>query len=63
MANKNLSRKPMNIDKNNWYYEEPGYINLIHIPEGPELTISKKAVHVKISWRKLRASLNRKDKK
>ena len=58
----------MRIDDNNWYYEEPGGIELIHMQQrqyvhnGTEMT-DKQAVHIKISWRKLRASLGRKDKR
>lgn len=68
MANKHLSLFPMSIDSNNWYYEEPGGIDFIHmqqrqcVHEGIEMT-DKQAVHIKISWRKLRASLGRKDRK
>jgi hypothetical protein len=63
MANKQLSSKPMSIDKNNWYYEYPSGIELIHIPEQKEPMVFNPAIHIIISWRKLRASLGRKDRK
>ena len=62
MANKHLSLKPMSIDKHNWYYEDKDGIDLIHIHMGSDGNLEPRAEHIKISWRKIRASLSRKDK-
>jgi len=63
MANKHLSRKSMNIDEHNWYYEDRDGIALIHSRMGSDGNLEPRAEHIKISWRKLRASLGRKDRK
>lgn len=52
----NLSLKPQRIDANTWYYENPGGIEVIHYPRR-----AKECLTIKISWRKLRASLKRKN--
>ena len=58
MANNHLLRRPTNIDKNHWYYEEPRGIEIyIKTPE------MEKTETMKISWGKLRAALERKDRK
>lgn len=50
-----LSRNPQNIIEQCWYYEEPGGIEIIH--ELPERI--GKPLRIKISWRKLIASVKR----
>ena len=58
MANKHLSLFPKKIDKNNWYYEDIDGIEIVHVPVNYQDT-----AHIKIPWRKIRASLRRKDRK
>lgn len=56
MSNKHLSRKPQNINRESWYYEEPSGIEIIY-------QVGNNFYHINIPWRKLRNSLKRKDKK
>ena len=61
MGDKYLSPNPQKINDTNWYYEEPGGIEIIHQVHSPGGYL--KTDHILISWKKLRASLRRKDKK
>ena len=58
LSKKNLSRKPQRVTPDAWYYEENDGIQLYwDMPRrGPALVCV-------IPWRKLRASLHRKDDK
>jgi hypothetical protein len=52
---------PMNIDEDNWYYEERRGIVIVHQHRDSEGNIVSGS-QITIPWRKLRASLNRYDK-
>ncbi len=45
-----LSRAPIEIDNDTWYYEEPKGVEIIH-KQGHKYT------HILIPWRKLRKSI------
>ena len=65
MANKHLSRKPVKIDPETWYYEERHGIEIIHVQPNErkyaeEIKVTK---HFVISWRKLRGAIACKDRK
>jgi len=57
MANKDLWRKPHNVNKNFWWYEESFGISVV--AQDP---ISKNSTVNKIPWRAIRNALKRKDK-
>jgi hypothetical protein len=58
MSNKDLWRKPHNVSKNFWWYEESFGVSVV--VQDP---ISKNTTVNKISWRAIRNALRRKDKK
>lgn len=53
-----LKNDSINIDNDTWYYEEKDGIYIVHWIT--ERDGNRTATHVKISWRKLKASVNRK---
>lgn len=58
MANRDLKMKPQNIDKDSWFYEEAGGIEIHKDYPGepiPHLVL-------KIPWSKLRGAVAHKDK-
>jgi hypothetical protein len=56
MSNKTLSRQPFNLTDVSWLYEMPGGLEvLVQLPGQPHQTIL-------IPWRKIRQSLERKDR-
>ena len=61
MANKHLSRYPIFIDMDTWYYEEPSGIEIIHIE--PHETEDRKVTHTIVLWEQLRKSIARKNRK
>lgn len=62
MAKKSkFSLEPQKLDRA-WYYEENGGIDIIvDTAAFSEISTRRVPIHVKIPWRKLRASLKRKD--
>lgn len=53
-----LSDSPQDIDKNNWYYEDPDGIDLVHeVLNKQGLHVSTE--HIKIPWKMLKKSLER----
>lgn len=61
MSKKDVSLNPQNINAHTWYYEYDTFIEVIY--EVFETDRYIKTVHIKIPWRKLRASLKRLDKR
>jgi hypothetical protein len=60
MANKHLSRRPQNVTPILWYYEEKGGLNIVHeIRHEGNLV---RTDQIKIPWRKIRKSMERKDR-
>ena len=60
MSKKDLSRKPQNITKELWYYEEKGGFNIVH-----EIRESGRFIRtdqILISWRKILNSVKRLNK-
>lgn len=61
-----LSLKPQGVTDELWYYEEPRGIEIIHeirVADHLTGTLSRyvRTDHILIPWRKIRASLRRKD--
>jgi hypothetical protein len=57
-----LSRAPQNVGVNDWYYEEPKGIQVIHeIYDAYDPTHYIRTDRVLIPWSMLRASVKRKD--
>ena len=54
-----LKREPINIDKNTWYYEERHGITVVHEVR-TEAGNYQKTVQIKLPWKKLLASCERK---
>lgn len=53
-----LKNGSVNIDEDTWYYEEPGHVTLVHwVTERDGFRV---AHQIKIPWRKLKASVERK---
>jgi len=57
-----LSASPQRIDDRNWYYEENGGIDLLHQIYDENDVLLKTDV-IRIPWKMLRKSLQRKDAK
>jgi hypothetical protein len=51
-----LRRDPQTIEAGAWFYEEHDGLSIIVTPR-------EFSIHLKIPWRKIRASLKRKDRK
>lgn len=54
-----LSRNPQGISKDAWYYEEKGGLLFIVYP--PSANSGGLAIKFTVPWRKIKASLKRKD--
>lgn len=52
------SREPQQIDKENWYYEYPTHLLLVHEVRKPDGTHIR-TDSVKLYWRKIEASMKR----
>lgn len=52
-----LSNKPQDIDKGNWYYEEPCGIDVVH--EVYDTGEYIRTDHILIPWRKLAVTMKR----
>ena len=57
------TRKPQNINKRNWYYEEPDGIEIIHEVRDSMTGDYVRTESIKIPWKMIRASLKRHDHK
>lgn len=60
MSKKDLRLSPINIDKQNWYYEEPRGICVVH--DGIAKNQDRYTALIYIPWGKLKGSIKRLEK-